>query len=149
MKTSRDTTMPQVPSRISEVPEEHLFIYSQLIELLKPYSYRLEVKRNSIYQYELWTEHEHRPKSFHVRRKYGVLFAGISICKPHVGFYFYPLHLHDDLREKLPEELKLLQKGRSVFHFKDFNPVIANLLKELIDEGFHLFQQKGWIIKGN
>jgi hypothetical protein len=149
MKTGRDTTMPQIASRLSEVSQEHLEIFSELVELLKPYSTRLKARKNNTYQYELWTEHEHRPKSFHPRRKYGVLFAGISICKPHVGFYFYPLYLYSELRSRLSLELCSVLKGKSAFHFNSLQPSTFNQLKELLDEGFSMYDRKGWIVRRN
>lgn len=150
MKTTRSSTMPLVKStKLSEITENHVSIYKDLVDLLKPYSKRLEVRMKEKYQYELWTEHEHRAKSFHPRRRHGVLFAGIWICKPHVGFYFYPLHLHEELKESIPVELQAIMKGRSAFHFKTFHESVQNQMKDLLDAGFKLFEEKGWIIRRN
>lgn len=143
--------MPVVKNlKVIHVPLEQSMLYHQLVEILSPYSRWFQVKENEPYRYELWTEHVYRVKSNRPKAKRGVLFAGIAAYKSYVGFYFYPLHINQLLRGSLKNELSSMIRGSSTFHFNylhDLNDEIEAQVKELLENGWNLYQKNGWITR--
>src|SRR5690606_23297504 len=100
---------------IAEITSTQRVIFSQALEILKPYTKKFEVRVNTTEHYELWTTHGFRSRSFHPKNHKGFLFAGAVILKKSVGLYLYALHLDGKFNEKIRQEILPLWKGGSAF----------------------------------
>lgn len=147
MKEWKVTTMPSVARKNFVPKKEFLEIFKELIIVLKPYEKFLDVRNRSETNYELWTNHAYRTKSFRPKQMKGVLFVGVSVLKSHVGVYFYPLHMADGLKTKLPAPLQLALVGKSTFHITSTSAELFANLKQMLNLGTGLYEEKGWIGK--
>jgi hypothetical protein len=77
----------------------------------------------------------------------GVLFTGLSILKPHVGLYFYPLHIEASLKSQLPSQLQNMLVGKSTFHFNRLTDDLRADIQAMLAVGWKFYQQKGWVKK--
>lgn len=142
---AKSSTMPnyQKPSIITE---EQRKIFSQVLMLLQPYSKRLDNRKNTPEQYELWTRHNFRSQSMNPRNKRGILFAGVLILKDGIGFYFYPLYLEPSFDAKIDEHIRKLYKGGSAFRFDELlSDASIEKLNLLLLEGWQYYQQHSWV----
>lgn len=145
MKTWRSSTMPRY-RKISGITDAQRAIFSQVVALLLPYSTRLDTRINSPEHYELWTRHNFRSSSMNPKYKRGILFAGASIMKKHIGLYLYPLHINPVLIETIDEAIRPFWKRNSAFHFnKPLSELTLSKLTLLLDEGWQYYRQNQWI----
>jgi hypothetical protein len=105
----------------------------------------LEPRIDKAIQYELWTKHPFRTKSFRPKTQKGILFIGLAICRQHVGLYFYPLHTDETLNAKIPSKLKSLLKGESAFHIKTLDETLVSEIKMLFEIGWNYYASRGWV----
>jgi len=75
----------------------------------------------------------------------GYYFAGLRELKNIVGFYFMPIYICPELRERVPTSLQKILKGNTCFNFKKLTPELANDLKEMMNVGIETYRNKGWI----
>jgi hypothetical protein len=117
-------------------------IYNLLRELLKPYQPPLVSKVDDTSHYDLWSV---KDLVIDGRKRNEVFFAGLSIHKNFVGFYFMPVYADVGLKKVLAPELLRLLKGKSCFHVKKFDQQIKGQIEEALKIGFEYYQQRGWI----
>lgn len=145
MKAWFNTTMPQHRKVLMISPTQRI-IFSQVVSLLLPYATRLDTRVNTPEHYELWTRHNYRSLSMNPKNKRGVLFAGVMISQNKVGLYFFPLHIHPTLSEKIDDSIRPFWRGNSAFHFRESLAELTQLkLTELLENGWQYYQANHWI----
>lgn len=145
MKEWKLTTMPAVTQKQFAPKQEFVGIFNQVKGVLLPYENWFEVRNASGTHYELWTHHLFRTKSFRPKLVKGVLFAGVTILKHHVGLYFYPLHLEESLREKLSPTLRRALVGKSTFKLKRLPENFLIELNDMLILGVEFYRERKWI----
>lgn len=145
MKAWKNTIMPAIErSRKLELSPSDFKVFMFVVEILSEYSKSFEVRQDK-YRYELWTTHPYRTVSFKPKIKRGVLFAGVAAHSNHIGFYFYPLHISDELKKSVPHQIGSMLRGNSTFHIDLISDEIKVDLKLLITIGLKFYAEKGWI----
>ncbi len=132
--------------KVSMISAEQRMIFNQLVSLLQSYSNRLDIRKNTSEEYELWTKHNFRSLSMNPKNKRGILFAGVLIMKKHIGLYFYPIHINPALTTAIDDVIRPFWRGNSAFHFhKPLSDLITVKLTQLLDEGWEYYRQNQWI----
>lgn len=149
MKSSRTSAIGHLPGIYKKKrpnPGSPLYsVFDRIVKLLKPYEQYLKIKENSEYQYELWTTHRFRTRSFHPTGKNGILFAAAAVYFDYVSFYFYPMYLNDSLKKDLPYDIQSNLKGKSVFHFDGENEKAFEAINRLLKIGWTYYEKQGWV----
>jgi|SRR4030095_15405352 len=75
----------------------------------------------------------------------GMFFAAAKILGGFVGFYFFPIYTHAGEFKDLPSELKKCLKGKSCFHIKKLDDVLAKQINSVLKKGVSVYKKAGWI----
>lgn len=147
MKATQSSTMPKYrQTKVSEITPLQREIFRQLIEVLEPYSKVLKSRVNIGEQYELWTNHGFRSKSFHPQTRSGFLFAGVLILKKSVGLYLFVLHLDESFGQRISNEILPFWKGGSAFQLdRLLSNVESTKFRDLLCEAMTYYQNSGWV----
>ena len=138
--------MPGIHKKKRPHPGSPLYtLFDRIVEHLKPYEPYLKIKEDSEYQYELWTTHRFRTRSFHPTGKNGILFAATAVYFDYVSFYFYPMYLNESMKDLLSYELRASLKGKSVFHFENENEKVLSDITKLLKTGWNYYKEQGWV----
>jgi len=122
--------------------EELDTLFSQLRALLKKYEGILKPKKDEIGFYDLWS---FKDLEIAGRKRKEVFFASVVTRKNYVGFYYMPIYTDTGLSEVFKPELLSLLKGKSCFHIKLLTPDLENQVKEALEFGYKLYQDRGWV----
>ncbi|HPH45949.1 MAG TPA: hypothetical protein PLJ60_18985 [Chryseolinea sp.] len=146
MKSRQSSTMPKYrQTKIAEITSTQRVIFSQALEILKPYTKKFEVRVNTTEHYELWTTHGFRSRSFHPKNHKGFLFAGAVILKKSIGLYLYALHLDGKFNEKISQEILPMWKGGSAFQLDHTLSITEyEKFRELLNEAWVYYKENGW-----
>ena len=120
-------------------------IFDRLERLLSQYAPPLVVRSGGVKgkrDYQLWSE---RPLVIEGRRRKEVYFAGIIGQRGYIGFYFMPVHTHEDQVELFAPELLALLQGKSCFHVKRLDDSLERHIEDALSHGFELYRQRGWV----
>lgn len=71
-------------------------------------------------------------------------FAALLIQKGYVGFYFFPVYTDPSLKSQLAPAIAKMLKGKSCFHLKKLDPQLLLQLREAMQAGKKLYEDKGW-----
>jgi hypothetical protein len=145
MKEWKISTMPVVKQKDFAPKGELMDIFDELIAILKPYQRQFKERNRTKVNYELWTTHHFRTKTFNPKTIEGVLFVGIKVLKNHVGLYFYPLHVDPALAQQLSPTLGQLRIGKTAFKVKSLTPSLKTDLQNMLNAGLKHYRDKGWI----
>ncbi len=147
MKITQTSTMPKNNStKLSDISQINRNIFDQVVELLKPYSKKLDVRSNTTFRYELWTNHGFRSRSMHPTNKKGFLFAGVLVLKKEIGFYFYPLHVNVDFKNRIDFGIIPLWRGGSAFHIcEPLSDLELDMFRLLLLNGWNFYVEMGWV----
>lgn len=73
-------------------------------------------------------------------------FIAVIVQKHHVGFYFMPVYIDEQLKAKLPDDVDKMLKGKSCFHVKqELTPELQDKYARLIKDGITVYQQRDYI----
>ena len=122
--------------------EELDTLFSQLRALLKKYEGILKPKKDEIGLYDLWS---FKDLEIAGRKRKELFFASVVTRKNYVGFYYMPIYTDTGLSEVFKPELLSLLKGKSCFHIKLLTPDLENQVKEALEFGYKLYQDRGWV----
>lgn len=117
-------------------------IFTQLRELLKVYQPPLVSKSDDDSHYDLWSV---RDLVIEERKRKEVFFAGLTIQKNYVGFYFMPVYVDTEIKEFFAPELLKLLKGKSCFHIKTLDGQTLGNIESALKSGFEIYKQRGWV----
>ncbi len=118
-------------------------IFQTIRASLQPYTANgFTAKVNSETNYELWSE---KNVDIEGREKDAVFFASVRILKGHVGFYFMPVYVEEEIKAIFHPDLLKLLKGKSCFHIKKLDDVLMTQIDDALVAGFTLYKQKGWV----
>ena len=117
-------------------------LFSQLRALLKKYEGLLKPKKDEDGFYDLWS---FKDLEIAGRKRKEVFFASVVTRKTYVGFYYMPIYTDTGLSEVFKPELLSLLKGKSCFHIKQLNPELESQIKEALETGYKLYQDRGWV----
>ena len=121
--------------------QSKLKVFKEIKFLLERHKGKLTAKKNMKSDYQLYSI-----KKIEVRNRIydEIYFAGVTVKKNDVGFYFFPLYTH--LKEfKLSVQLKNKLKGKTCFHL---NKLVEDLKKEislLVKKGYEVYKKAKWI----
>ncbi|SIQ05413.1 DUF1801 domain-containing protein [Halanaerobium kushneri] len=117
-------------------------IFKKLKKILEPYEASLRLKFDLKEKYELWTDKEVKIAG---KNKKEIFFAGVTIQKNYVSFYFMPIYVEPELKQKLDPELLKLLKGKSCFHIKSIDQELENKINDALQKGYKLYQDNEFI----
>ncbi len=117
-------------------------VFSELKNLLQSYAPPLIPKMDSERSYDLWSV---KDLVIEGRKRKEVFFAGLIIQKSYVGFYFMPVYVESEMKALFPPELLRHLKGKSCFHIKALTPELSAQIRAVLQSGFDLYQQRGWV----
>lgn len=120
-----------------------LNIFNALKPLLQAYQDPLKPTFDLEGRYELWTY-----GNFEIlgKKRSEFFFAGLIIQSSYVGLYFMPIYVEPALREVINPELLKCLKGKSCFHIKKTDEILLEQIKEALEKGYALYQQRGWVL---
>ncbi|GAP17273.1 hypothetical protein [Levilinea saccharolytica] len=117
-------------------------IFSELKSLLQAYAPPLIPKMDTEHSFDLWSQ---KDLVIEGRKRKEVYFAGLIIQKSYVGFYFMPVYVETEMQTFFPPELLRHLKGKSCFHIKTLTPELREQIRTVLQSGFALYQQRGWV----
>ena len=116
--------------------------FSELKSLLLAYAPPLTPKMDTERSFDLWSQ---KDLVIEGRKRKEVYFAGLIIQKSYVGFYFMPVYVETEMQAFFPPELLRHLKGKSCFHIKTLTPELREQIRAVLQRGFALYQQRGWV----
>ncbi len=117
-------------------------VFITLKRELLPYHPPLNPKADTERAYDLWS---FKDLVIEGRKRKEVYFAGLMIHKDYVGFYYMPVYAEPEIRAFFKPELLKLLKGKSCFHIKRLDDEILEQVREVLAQGFKLYQERGWV----
>ena len=117
-------------------------LFSQLRALLKKYEGSLKPKKDEDGFYDLWS---FKDLEIAGRKRKEVFFASVVTRKNYIGFYYMPIYTDTGLSKVFKPELLSLLKGKSCFHIKQLTPELETQIKEALETGYKLYQDRGWV----
>ena len=122
--------------------ERLLDIFGRLRAIMKKYEDPLRPKFDYEGKYDLWS---FKDVEIAGRRRKEVYFAGLIGQSRWVGFYYMPIYTDVGLKEFFPERLLSHLKGKSCFRIKELDEELEAQIDEVLEKGYELYQQRGWI----
>lgn len=123
-------------------PAELMITFKKLKKILEKYEGPLKLKFDLKEKYELWTDKE---VNIAGKTKKELFFAGVTLQKNYVSFYFMPIYIGPELKEKLEPELLKLLKGKSCFHIKSIDQELENEIFDALQKGYKLYEENQFI----
>ncbi len=120
-------------------------VFDELKSVLSAYSDGLAVHSGGIKNkrdYQLVSE---KPAVLDGRKRDEIFFASLIQQKDSVGFYFFPVHSCDDIKEKLSPELLKHLDGKACFHFKRLTPELKKDVEAALRIGLKAYRERKWI----
>jgi len=117
-------------------------LFNQLRIILKKYEGVLKPKKDELGFYDLWS---FKDLEIAGRQRKEVFFASFVTRKKYVGFYYMPIYTDTELSEVFKPELLSLLKGKSCFHIKKLTPELETQIKEVLEIGYKLYQDRDWV----
>lgn len=118
-------------------------IFQTIRAEMQPYAtegFDARVNKDTIY--ELWSEKE---VEIDGRKKNGVYFAGLTIRKGYVGFYYMPVYAETEIKAIFHPSLLKLLKGKACFHIKQLDDQLVGQITDALAIGFKLYKQNEWV----
>lgn len=117
-------------------------IFQTIRAVLQPYTVSgFAAINNTDTDFELSTE---KAVEIEGRKKDNVYFAGVKIHKNHVGFYYMPIYIEEEMKNLVSKDLLQLLKGKSCFHIKKLDDELLEKITEALAVGATFYKQKEW-----
>jgi hypothetical protein len=137
MPATKQSLTPKNKSYGKTVPDFPA-AYAALKNILAPYEKDLNVQPGKPGRYWLETKHPaHKGKP--------LFFAGVSLNKRYVSYYFMPIYVKPELAKNLSPDLKKRKQGKCCFNFAAPDPALFQELAELARAGFACYQDKKFL----
>ena len=117
-------------------------IFRELVKIVDTYSPPLVYKKKSATGFEL---HSIKDITFMKRQFTEMYFASAMIRSSYVVFYFMPVYAKPDLLKSMPERLIKCMKGKSCFHFKNWDSEMNKMVKDAVKSGFECYKKIDFI----
>jgi len=117
-------------------------LYKQLKPLLERYSPPLIAKKDSATGYEL---RSNKQVVIADKMTSEIIFAAFMVQKGYVGFYYFPVYTHPEIRKNLQPNLLKLLKGKSCFHLTEETPELLVDIEAALRFGFNFYKKQDWI----
>ena len=117
-------------------------LFNQLRDMLKKYEGVLKPKKDELSFYDLWS---FKDLEIAGRKRKEVFFASLVTRRHYVGFYYMPIYTNTELSQVFKPELLSLLKGKSCFHIKKLTPELETQIKEALEIGYKLYQDRDWV----
>ncbi|HEX6916005.1 MAG TPA: hypothetical protein VF145_12240 [Chitinophagaceae bacterium] len=118
-------------------------VFNELVSLLKPFAkLSLTFKGGTAGSA---TVSSVKPVEIAGKKLDELFFAGVLVQKGYVGFYFFPIYVHPDLKSELSPDLLKKLKGKTCFHIKKIDPETKTHINDALKKGYSLYKNKGWI----
>lgn len=117
-------------------------IFDTLRDQLQSYQPPLVSRVDDDTHFDLWSV---KDLVIEGRKRKDVYFAGVTIQKNFVGFYFMPVYGDTDIKNLIAPELLKLLKGKSCFHIKKLDDQLLAHINQALSIGFEMYRQRGWI----
>jgi len=121
--------------------ESKLKLFDEIKSILERNKGKLTAKKDVKGDYQLYSIKKIEVWNRVVDEMY---FAGVTVKKSDVGFYFFPLYTH--LKEfKLSAQLKKKLKGKTCFHISKLDEELKNEISALVKKGYEIYRKAKWI----
>jgi len=118
-------------------------IFQTIRAEMQPYATEgFDARVNTDTVYDLWSE---KTVEVEGRKKNGVYFAGVTIRKNYVGFYYMPVYAEADIKTVFHPTLLKLLKGKACFHIKQLDGELVQQIANALTIGFKLYKQNEWV----
>lgn len=118
-------------------------IFQTIRASLQPYAtLGFDNRTNSDINYDLWSN---KNVVIDDKKRDEVFFASVSIKKGHVGFYFMPVYMEEEIKTVFDPNLLKLLKGKSCFHIKKLDDVLMGQIEDALAEGYRLYKERNWV----
>jgi hypothetical protein len=112
--------------------------YDALQKMLATYEKDFNVIPNKAGRYWLETKHPaYKGKT--------LFFAGVSLNKSYVSYYFMPIYVKPELVKSLSPELRKRKQGKCCFNFAAPDVALFEELKQLTRTGYDCYQNNGFL----
>lgn len=116
-------------------------VYNKIKSILKKHKGVLTAKKDVKGDYQLYSIKKIEVLNKVVDEMY---FAGVTVKKNDVRFYFFPLYTH--LKEfRLTPSLKKRLKGKTCFQINKLDEELMNDISLLIKKGYEVYRKVKWI----
>jgi len=122
--------------------DQLVLIYNKLKPILQQYENPLIPVFNLDNKYDLWSFKEIEVDG---KKRNEIFFASLIIQSNFVSFYYMPIYVDKNLKEKIEPELLKLLKGKSCFHIKKLDDVLLAQIDNALQIGFDLYKERGWV----
>lgn len=116
--------------------------FAALRELLISYRPPLISKVDDPSHFDLWSV---KDVEIEGRKRKEIFFAGVTIHKNFVGFYFMPVYVDSEVKQFFAPELLKLLKGKSCFHVRQLDAQLEEYIDQALRTGFELYNKRGWV----
>ena len=79
------------------------------------------------------------------RKRDELWFASALVQKGYVGFYYMPVYSDNSVKKLIKPELLKCLKGKACFHIKKFDKEIFSQIKDALNDGYKIWNQRGWL----
>ena len=117
-------------------------LFDQVKTLMEPFAAAFDATVDEPGHYELYTR---EPVDIGRGPVRPFFFAGLTVQKHYLGFYFMPVYLYPALAERIGPDLRPLLKGKSCFQLKRMSPELQAQIPEAIALGLEFYRQRGWL----
>ena len=118
-------------------------IFHALKKVLGEYDPPSVAKIDQDSRYELWSTKE---VVIVGRKRKEVYFAGLTIRRDYVGFYYMPVYTDaEKIKRVFKPELLSTVKGKSCFYIRKVDDTLLAQINEALSIGFELYKKNGWV----
>lgn len=116
-------------------------IFNAYLPVLKEFEKGFGIKGDQIKSYNLYGT---KNFIFNGKKMNEMFFAGLTIQKNFVGFYFMPIYCYPEKFSDLSPDLKKALKGKSCFHLKKIDPELMKSMKSILNKGHRIYIENAW-----
>jgi len=117
-------------------------IFQTIRAVIQPYTVNgFTATNNTDTEFELATE---KAVDIDGGEKDNVYFAGVKIHDNHVGFYYMPINLADEMKNLISKDLLHLHNGESHFAITELDDELLEKISEALAVGATFYKQKEW-----
>jgi hypothetical protein len=117
-------------------------IFNEIEPLLRVYIPPFVTKKDDGKWLELYAN---KPAEWEGRQRDATMFVALAKQKNFVGFYYFPIYVCPELKEKLHPALLKNLKGKTCFHIKKMDAEMLKHIKDALKIGLARYKKEGWV----